>query len=90
MISVANSIYVQRLWSRMYIHIPQGIKCYHLRATPCEAPTAETEFCRIGVEDVLGVDGSLWSRRLRFQKPALGPSMMNASVQRERPLRDSG
>lgn len=43
-----------------------------------------------GVGGTLGVIGTLGLRRLRFQKPAFGPFMMNASVHRESPRRESG
>jgi hypothetical protein len=43
-----------------------------------------------GVGEILGVEGKLGFRRLRFQKPALGPLVTKASVQRERPRRVSG
>jgi len=50
------------------------------------------EICDSGSHNIAvsGVEGSLGSRRLRFQNPALGPFIINANVQRERPLRDSG
>jgi hypothetical protein len=44
-----------------------------------------------GVEGMLGVSGILdVPRCFRFQKLVLGPVMMNAKVQRERPRMESG
>ena len=46
--------------------------------------------CLEGVGAVLGVGGTLGSRRFRFQNPAFGPFVTKASVQRDRPRRESG
>ena len=43
-----------------------------------------------GVGGMEGVGGMLGSRLLRFQKPAFGPLVTNASVHRDNPRNESG